>query len=338
MATLRAIVWTRPARRVSNGSRMSVNREQVKSQFENLAVWAYHDKRAPHKPLLVLYALGRLQRDGTRWLPYEEVKRDLAELLAEFGPPRPPRTSYPFVRLANDGVWELSKPLDTKRDYSDSQLLANGVSGGFAQDVYDTLVKDPTLVSELAESLLDQHFPESVHEDVLAAVGLDTLPAGPARVGPGKAVKARRDPEFRERVLRAYEYRCAVCGFDVRLGHMLVALDAAHIKWWQAGGPDVEANGLALCSMHHKLFDRGVFTVTPARDRAFMVRVSEEAHGTTGFREWVLEYHGKPIRPPQRPEYFPARDFTEWHAREVFRGRPRYPDCSTGWLRKIARG
>ncbi|MGE5587474.1 MAG: phosphorothioated DNA-binding restriction endonuclease [Clostridia bacterium] len=301
-----------------------MNREQIKSKFENLTIWTYRDTRAPHKPLLVLYALGRLQRDGARWLSYEEVKENLAELLAEFGPPRPPRTNFPFVRLANDGVWELSKPLDTKRDHSDSELLANGVTGGFVQEVYDALVKDPSLVGELAQSLLDQHFPETMHGDILAAVGLDLSQARPAEQASAKAQRARRDPEFRERVLRAYEYRCAVCGFNVRLGHMLVALDAAHIKWWQAGGPDVEANGLALCSMHHKLFDRGVFTIASTNNSEFMVRVSEEAHGTIGFREWVLEYHGKPIRSPQRPEYFPAQDFMEWHAREVFRGRPRY--------------
>ncbi len=41
-----------------------------------------------------------------------------------------------------------------------------------------------------------------------------------------------------------------------------MAIEAAHIKWHQAGGPDIEQNGIALCSMHHKLFDRGVFTIT----------------------------------------------------------------------------
>ena len=40
----------------------------------------------------------------------------------------------------------------------------------------------------------------------------------------------RRDPCFRQRILKAYEYRCAVCGFDVRLGSISIALDAAHIR------------------------------------------------------------------------------------------------------------
>ena len=74
--------------------------------------------------------------------------------------------------------------------------------------------------------------------------------------------RQRRDPNFRANVLRAYEYRCAVCGFDVRLGPSPVALEAAHIKWHQAGGPDLEVNGLALCVLHQRLFDRGAFTLS----------------------------------------------------------------------------
>src|SRR5437588_7846441 len=47
-------------------------------------------------------------------------------------------------------------------------------------------------------------------------------------------------------------------------GSVSVGLDAAHIRWHQAGGPDREGNGLALCVLHHKLFDLGAFTVSPS--------------------------------------------------------------------------
>ncbi len=46
-------------------------------------------------------------------------------------------------------------------------------------------------------------------------------------------------------------YQSVVCGFNVRIADSLVALEAAHIKWHQAGGPDMEYNGIALCSLHH---------------------------------------------------------------------------------------
>ena len=40
--------------------------------------WARGGERAPHKPLLLLYALGRLQRTGTSEMSYAEAEADLA--------------------------------------------------------------------------------------------------------------------------------------------------------------------------------------------------------------------------------------------------------------------
>ena len=54
-------------------------------------------------------------------------------------------------------------------------------------------------------------------------------------------------------VLKIYDYKCAVCGFDIKLGSMPAALRPS-ILWHQAGGPDIEENGIAMCTMHHKLF------------------------------------------------------------------------------------
>jgi len=286
--------------------------DELREKIANITVWASGEKRAPHKPLLLLYALGRADRDEPRLFLYAEAKDKLRQLLEEFGPYR--RThhpSYPFVRLSNDGIWQLTgrKELDTKRDWSDRDLLHNNISGGFTEEIFAVLKKNKQLVYELSRMILEQHFPESIHEDILREVGLDFEPG-----------KKRRDPEFRERILRAYEYSCAVCGFNVRLGNTLVALEAAHIKWRQAGGPDNEVNGIALCTMHHKLFDRGVFSL----DRSLKLQVASSAHGTEGFKEWLLRFHGKEIRPPQSLLYMPNNNFVHWHAKEVFRGPARY--------------
>lgn len=81
----------------------------------------------------------------------------------------------------------------------------------------------------------------------------------------------------------------------------------------------MENNGIALCSLHHKLFDRGAFTI--AQD--MKLQVSEIAHGTTGFNEWLLVFHDRKIRPPQRQSYFPGTDYVKWHVREVFKGYAR---------------
>ncbi len=70
-------------------------------------------------------------------------------------------------------------------------------------------------------------------------------------------IRKQRDPLFRKNVLRAYKYQCAICGFNMRHDDTTVALEAAHIKWKQHGGPCEIPNGLALCAIHHKAFDKG---------------------------------------------------------------------------------
>lgn len=238
-----------------------MDRAEVMRKFDDLVVWTSGDQRAPHKPLLILYALGRHQRRGSPDCPFAETSRDLTELLREFGPSRKSHhPEYPFWRLQNDGVWTVTADgkLTARKGNTDpkkSELLAQHARGGFAPKIRAALEADPGLVTEIATRLLDGHFPHSLHEDILAAVGLE-----PAMT---TSVRRKRDPKFRQRVLTAYEYRCAVCGFDVRLGSVSVALDAAHVKWHQAGGPDTEDNGLALCSLHHKLLDLGAYTITP---------------------------------------------------------------------------
>jgi putative restriction endonuclease len=73
---------------------------------------------------------------------------------------------------------------------------------------------------------------------------------------------------FRERVIRAYQERCALC----RLRHRTL-LDAAHITPdSEAEGEPIVSNGLALCKLHHAAFDAFFFAVRP--DYVIEVRAS----------------------------------------------------------------
>lgn len=291
-----------------------MNRNELKSRFDHITVWKKGGQRAPHKPLLVLYAIGRLLRGEPRMVEFRQVDKDLGALLREFGPRRRSiYPEYPFWRLKNDGLWELSnaQSVGTRKSNADakkSDLLKFNVSGGFPKPVQRLLETDKSLLTEIVTDILSQNFPDTLHDPILSATGveLETMAAG----------KNLRNPEFRKLILRAYEYRCAICGFDVRLGDRLVAVEACHIKWHQAGGPETETNGLALCCMHHKLFDLGVLTIS----NAMTVMVSEEAHGTIGFQEWVMAFNGKKIKPPIRNTYYPNEKFIAWHIREVFQG------------------
>ena len=233
--------------------------------------------------------------------------------MREFGPKRKQyHPEFPFWRLQNDGVWEISGANSLEEspngDVRRGDLFRFEVAGGFTEDIARQLLDDSSMVLGIVQNMLDAHFPDSIHEDILQATGIDLTFKSTGR--------QKRDPNFRVNILKAYEYRCAVCGFDVRLGLQSVALEAAHIKWRQAGGPDQEVNGLALCSLHHKLFDRGAFTLSNELE----ILVSDDAHGTAGFDEWLMRFHGEKLNFPQRQTYYPSENFTRWHIREVFQG------------------
>lgn len=290
-------------------------RAALLARFDDLSIWKQGDQRAPHKPLLVLYALGRWQ-NGQKEVTFRQVEPDLTALLREFGPPRrSDHPEQPFWRLQRDCVWTVHSPAGLALKPGDdiprvAALRSHDVRAQFSSDVQAALSADPGLVAAIATRILDRHFPESLHQEILNAVGLTLETTVACR---------KRDPAFRQRVLKAYEYRCAVCGFDVRLGSVSIALDAAHIRWHQAGGPETEDNGLALCVLHHKTFDLGVFTVQEG-----LLLVSDQANGTTGFQEALMAFHGKPIRVPQHPDWQPGPCHLEWHGREVFKGEARH--------------
>ena len=295
--------------------------DPVLRPFADLAVWERRGERAPHKPLLVLYALGRWAAGRRDPVPYAEVEKPLSSLLREFGPPRRSyHPEFPFWHLQSDGVWVVHPPPGQQpRDLDDrppNRELRAGATGEFAPAVKAALAANPSLVAAIARVVLDRHFPPTYHEDILAEVGLD-LRSEPKAVSVTEAQR-RRDPEFRERVLTAYGRRCAVCGVGVLVGKDLAGLDAAHVRWWSHDGPDRTANGVCLCSLHHVLFDRGAFTVLADGLR---VLVSDHVSGV-GSQEVLHRHDGKSINSPKRNELHPDPEYLGWHQQQVFRGWP----------------
>lgn len=139
----------------------------------------------------MLFALGRVARGEARLVEFAVIEQDLKNLLQEFGPSSAPSSRhYPFWHLATDAsgaLWELEGPaevLNRPRAVTPtlSELRVHHVRGGFTSRVFEALRSDTVLRNELARLILHTHFPESLHEDVLAAVGLDFADApAPAR-------------------------------------------------------------------------------------------------------------------------------------------------------------
>ena len=305
-------------------------------RFQVLRVWASGTHRAPHKPLLALWAIGRCLRSADRMAPFALVDAELSSLLRRFGPHRQVvHTEFPFWRMQKDGIWEIDRPLlattTSKGDAHKASLLNHDIHGGLSADAYDAFRNDPDFARRVAESLVEAHFPNTLLDQVLQATGVeggsaddmdDTKPSTnilELRDADDFATSRRRkrNSAFRGAVLEAYGHQCAVCRFAVRMEGQPLALDAAHIRWHEAAGPAQVRNGMALCTLHHRLFDEGAFTVLEKRTK-FEVLITDMADGL-GFNESLKRFQGTFLHIPNRLSDQPGPMFLKWHRREVFR-------------------
>jgi putative restriction endonuclease len=296
------------------------SRKDILEAVDHLAVFRRGDRRAPHKPLLLLLALARLRRDGTRKLSFREVDQLLRPLLDAFAPPVKDQhePKLPYWHLQSDGLWAVDGrdelPLQ-KGNFPKADALKK-TSGGLPKDVADALVGDPALLDEVAEHLLDRHFPESLREDVLDAVGLELGNHATRAAEEG----TERDPAFRSAVLRAYGYRCALTGYHLQLRGAHVGMEAAHVHWVSHGGPNTIANGLALQSTMHKLLDAGAWSLTDDR----RVLVSQDLTGADETTQHLRSLHGKRLNPPLKGFDPLGPAYIRWHREPtlggVFRG------------------
>lgn len=69
---------------------------------------------------------------------------------------------------------------------------------------------------------------------------------------------AQEQSRFRQEVLKAYQYRCAITGESIAIEQRYL-LEAAHIIPYRDGGAFSVTNGIALSYEMHKMFDNGLF-------------------------------------------------------------------------------
>lgn len=291
--------------------------------------------RAPHKPLLLLWLFGRFAATGSSLTTYEQAEEPVSQLINEFGPPvaspaaARQRAAMPFVHLERE-LWNL-------RDGQGNEIgpdaperrgwLADRDAVGQLRPEVEQLLADNATLAAAARLLLDRYFTPVLSELICDTVDLDVADLN-AAASPmtAPARRSTRRSGFAEEVLRAYAYSCAMCGFDGALGRNPVGIEAAHVRWHSQDGPDVVANGLALCALHHVLLDLGVLGITEDR----RVRVSGLYVARSDAGRAVDALAGQRLltsRPGQ-----PAVDvvYVSWHSLQVFKGGHASASAGTG--------
>lgn len=119
-----------------------------------------------------------------------------------------------------------------------------------------------------------------------------------------RAMKLRlHQPEFRGRIMLAYEQKCAVC--TLRHGKLL---DAAHIiSDDKPHGLPLVDNGLSLCKIHHAAYDANLLGISPD----YVVRINAELMDETDgpmLQHGLQAMNGRPLTLPRRRADRPSKD------------------------------
>ncbi len=122
-------------------------------------------------------------------------------------------------------------------------------------------------------------------------------------------LQRRGQPKFREDLLKAYDSKCAITGWDAQ-----EALEAAHIIPYSETKNNHLSNGLLLRADLHTLFDLSLIAIDPYEDsNKRKVRIAPSLRNTQ-----YGQLEGTPLRKPNNEAYLPKKEFLEEHCKQCW--------------------
>lgn len=151
--------------------------QRAVAAVERMQPWRRGAETAPHKPLLLLWAIRRLQMGRPRLVDFNDAEAELRDLIARFTPGRTRvHPEYPFWRLQADGLWEVedAQSFPSRASNTDPPLTAlreRHARGGLPADLHAALLQDASAAEAFALAVVRRFFDTSDHAEVLVAVG-----------------------------------------------------------------------------------------------------------------------------------------------------------------------
>jgi hypothetical protein len=131
-----------------------------------------------------------------------------------------------------------------------------------------------------------------------------------------------RNRGFRQAIIEAYDFKCAVCGMKIYSPDTLQwEVEAAHIVPHCSNGKDDILNGLALCRLHHWAFDVGWFALKDDF-KIFASRKIQDlsaGFGKIGNYDFIGQLlEDKIIYLPKNQQNNPHPNAIKWHRENIF--------------------
>lgn len=289
-------------------------------RISDLRVDKARGDHAPHKPLLLLVvcdlAEQGLLRGSTLALTPELASRFMSYWpIVAYRRKQGPDVRLPFYHLAGDGIWspldKEGRPARTRRDAWFAELPSD----------FRGFLNDPAARDRARHLLIAKYFRPSERIALYESLGMPVPPdtvieQNAAYRSPLEAKKAGREARFRNGVMAAYDFTCALTGYRLVTITSGSIVEAAHIHKFADSRNNEIPNGLALSRNAHWLFDQGLWTISDD----YRVVVALGAFSERAENESLLfeRLNGESLHLPDDRSLWPSPIHLAWHRRKKF--------------------
>jgi|ERR1035437_5632673 putative restriction endonuclease len=291
------------------------------NKFSKLRVDRARGDPAPHKPLLLLVLCDLVEK--------ESLSRDVLPLSPELAfrfytywgivaerRPQRPDVRLPCHHLSGDGIWSA---LDQQGEPSPDRMMTR-----FAKLTSDLVafLDDPTNREKVRHLLIAKYFRPSEQIALYEMIGLPVpsrqeIEQNAAYKSPEEARLAGREARFRVRVVRAYNFTCALTAYRLTTITAGSIVDAAHIHEFRDSRNNDPRNGIALSKNAHWTFDQGLWSISD--DYQIIIAVGQFAEAGPNEHNLLASYHGRRLYLPEDRTLWPDPIHLAWHRKSKFK-------------------
>ena len=304
-------------------------------RFANLGVCTQQKRgKAPHKPILLLSIIDLIAQgiinenqiyvSDNLLKTFEKYWNVLASDLWEKG------LYYPFIRLKKDGFWHITPKSGFKgSEPKTPKKLKEAVEYASLDSELFNLLQEPHYRAELIDTLVAAWFSSNrdnrgdiwqVNQDLIELAEKEVeISANRPNFDREPTFYLRKSPVrnaiFRKAVVKAYDYRCALCRLKVIRNITQNIVDGSHIKPFSMFYDNQINNGISLCKNHHWAFDQGWFAI----DDNYRIIVANGLEEESPNARTMKDFHSETILLPTLDKDLPKLESLEWHRQNVFR-------------------
>ncbi|MCF7988202.1 MAG: hypothetical protein K9L60_11600 [Methylovulum sp.] len=135
----------------------------ILKKFQDVRVFSENNKPSLHKPVLLLFALSQCYHNEKRLISFAVIDQFFTLIFQKLSlSGKSSNSHYPFGKLENDGIWEVTESKFLKRTsvghLSKKELLDKNICGGFTEEIFQELRNNSCLLITIVDYFLNQYF------------------------------------------------------------------------------------------------------------------------------------------------------------------------------------